>query len=140
MPEQLPLYVESIYEALKTDCQAIAAACGNVKAWAKITGSLLWPQKLPDEAAKLLNMCLDSNRHEKLDPEQVLWIITEARKWGSHATITYQCQRANFADPVPITPEDESAKLMREFNAQAKTLAHMLEKIERINTTLKAIK
>ncbi|MFK5950901.1 MAG: hypothetical protein QM500_19285, partial [Methylococcales bacterium] len=79
--EQLALYHEDIYEAIRTAIQALGGA--------KKVGSSLWPDKSPDKAGELLNNCLNVTRNEKLDPEQVLFISRESRKIGCHAIAEY---------------------------------------------------
>lgn len=115
-------FMEDVYEALKADCRAIGAAMGNPKGWAKEVGHCLWPQKSPDDAGKLLANCLDHHRVEKLDPEQVIWIISKAREAGAYVSMHYICDATSFTKPEPITPDDQLSQLMREFNDATKRM------------------
>lgn len=137
--DQQVLWHDDIYGALKTDCQAIAAQCGNIKGWPKEVGHMLWPHKSPDDAGKYLSNCLDSNRNEKLDPEQVLTLINWAREAGSYNAIQHTCDQTLFTHPSPITPEDEGAKLQKEFIQAAKSLEKIMQRAERVGLSLREV-
>lgn len=115
--QQHRLFHEDIYEALKTDVQA----CGG----AKKVGSALFPEKAADKAGELLNNCLNSDRPEKLSVEQVILLKKIAKQHGSFATVFFECDEIGLSHPTPIEPEDEKARLQREFIASVQ----MLEKI-----------
>lgn len=122
---QAALWHEDIYEALGTDIQALG---GNKK-----VGAMLWPEKSPDKAGEHLANCLNRTRHEKLDPEQVLFVIRKARGVGSYAAIWYMAEFGNFTRPEPIEPEDRKAKLQREYIEAAKEMRRIAEDIERVS-------
>ena len=121
---QQKLWHEDIYEALGTDVQALG---GN-----KVVGAKLWPEKSPDKAGEHLSNCLNRTRNEKLNPEQVIFIITEARKITSLASMTFISKTSNFKDPEPIEPESENARLQREFIQAAKVVEGIAKQIEYI--------
>lgn len=123
--DQLNMFFEDIYAALGTDIQALG---GNKK-----VGSQLWPEKSPDKAGELLANCLNRTRPEKLDPEQVVYIITQARQIHSSAAIWHICEQSDYERPQPLEPIDEMAKLQREFIQAAKAQAVMLEKIQHMS-------
>lgn len=129
---------EDIYEAYRDCCRSIGG-----KAWAKTIGSMLWPAKMPDDAGKLLNNCLDKNRSEKLDPEQTLFILKEARKSGCHSAINYICEISGYRSPEPIEPIDEMAELQREYIGAVETMRTLTEKMEqaqiRVGRDLKSV-
>lgn len=112
---QSALFHESIYDALK---EVVLASGGT-----KVVGTLLWPEKSADSAQKLLSDCLNENRAEKLDPEQVMFILRLGRKNGNHAAINFISRDAGYGDPQPIEPEDAKAALMREFIAAQKAMS-----------------
>lgn len=68
--QQDSLFHEDIYDALGTDIKHIGGA--------KKVGVMLWPEKSADKAGENLNNCLNRTRPEKLDPEQIMFIVREA--------------------------------------------------------------
>ena len=122
--EQQALFHESFADAL-TDC--VRALGGN-----KIVGKAMRPEKSIDDARKWLLDALNPDRPEKLSPDQVLWILREARKVGCHAAITYIARECGYADPQPLEPEDERAALQREFTQSVQALQGLASRIERL--------
>lgn len=121
---QDPLFCESLADALK----AVIASRGG----SKVVACKLWPEKTPDAAHRNLLDALNENRSEKLCPEQVMFLLRLGRDSGCHAAINYLCRECGYTDPHPIEPEDERAKLMREFIEAQKSFKHMAEKMERL--------
>jgi len=119
------LWHDDVYEALGTDVQASG---GN-----KVVGSILWAEKSPDKAGEHLANCLNRHRAEKLDAEQIIFIIAESRKHNSFATIWFIADQANFTKPEPIEPEDQKAKLQREYIEAAKSMQKIAAGIERLS-------
>lgn len=127
---QQSLFYEDIFEALRTDVMALGGA--------KKVGAMLWPEKTADKAGELLNNCLNRDRAEKLDLEQTLLIKRAAKSVGSYATLFFECDDAGFTRPHPVEPEDEAAKLQREFIEAAKRMEQMTARIERLQYPQKA--
>lgn len=123
--QQEKLFHEDIYEALRTDI----LACGGFKA----VGCVLWPEKAADKAGENLNNCLNRTRPEKLDPEQVLLIQKLAKNRGAFASLYYQTDEIGMTRPLPIEPEDEKAKLQRQFIEAVKAQQAMLSRMERLS-------
>lgn len=119
--EQSPLFHEDIYEALRT----VVMALGGAK---KVAGSL-WPDKPADKAGELLNNCLNRTRNEKLDPEQVCFLLREGRKRGCHAAADFIGADAGY-QVTPVEPEDEKAELQRQFIECEKALQNILLRLE----------
>lgn len=122
--QQTPLFCENINEAIREAVKALGGA--------KAVGGKMRPEMLADEAGRWLSDCLNSDRREKLKPEQLLWIIREARKVGCHTLINYICSDAAYSNPAPIEPENEQAKLMREFIEATKQQTRNVERMERL--------
>lgn len=116
------LFHESLCDALR-DC---IAACGGSKS----VGKILWPEKDADVAGRALADCLNDAKRDKLSPEQVLLLLHMARMKGCHAGINFIARELGYADPVPIEPEDERAKLQREFIESTRALTKMAQRIE----------
>lgn len=127
------LFHESLADALR-EC---IATCGGLKT----VGKLLWPEKDADIAGRLLADCLNEAKREKLSPEQVLLGLRLAREKGCHAGMTFIARELGYADPQPIEPEDEKAKLQREFIESTKALAKMAQRIEHLErpATIRAV-
>lgn len=123
--EQEPLFMQDEFEALKVD---VARAGG-----AQVIGDMLWPDKGPIKAGEHLNNCLSRDRREKLDYSQIIFIKAEARKVGSFAAQRYENEVIGLAPPVAIEPEDEAAKLQRQFIESQKAMDAILKRMERLS-------
>lgn len=126
---QVSLFHESLSDALK---EVIQSAGGT-----KVVANKLWPEKTPDSAHRTLLDCLNENRAEKLSPEQVLFLLRIGREVGCHAAVNYMTRESGYSDPQPIEPEDEKAKLMRDFITAQKAMSHLAEKLS--NVGLRAV-
>lgn len=102
-------------------------ACGGSKA----VGLALWPAKGLEAAQRHLLACLNADRNEKLSPDEALHIERMARERGCHAVMEFRCAVLSYAEPQPVEPEDERAKLQREFIEASKLMAKLAERIER---------
>lgn len=115
------------YESLADALRAVVQALGGTKA----AGCRLWPEKTPESAHRTLLDCLNEARPEKLSPEQVLWLLAAGRKVGCHAAMNYLAREAGYSDPLPVEPEDERARLQREYIEATKMLQTIAGRIER---------
>jgi hypothetical protein len=100
----------------------------------------LWPEKPMEQAAILLNNCLNHDRPEKLDLHQLDWLIGQGRAAGCH--IVMQCFGLRHGYHIdPIEPEEEMRRLELEFIDSAQHLEKMLARIQSLKTNgLKAVK
>jgi hypothetical protein len=131
-PQQTPLFCETISEALK---EAVKALGGPKK-----VGEKLRPEMAADAAGRWLSDCLNPECRAKLDLDQALWVLREARKVNYHGAMNFICSDTGYANPQPIEPEDEKAKLMREFIEATKQQTRNVERLERLSQTgLKAV-
>lgn len=115
------------YESLNDALDAVVKVCGG----AKVVGCKLWPEKTPDAAHRLLLACLNEDRVEKLGPEHVLMILRMGRERGAHSAINFVARECGYADPAPIEPEDQRAKLQREFIEAQRSMQRLAERMER---------
>lgn len=115
------------YETFNDALDSVVKACGGAKA----VGSKLWPEKTADAAHRLLLACLNEDRVEKLGPEHVLMILRMGRERGAHAAINFLSRESGYADPAPIEPEDEKARLQREFIEAQREMSKIAERMER---------
>lgn len=118
------LFHECITDAIREAVQALGGF--------KKVGAAMRPEKSADEAARWLADCLNADRRERFDPDQVLWIMRESRKIGCHAAANFLMRESGYADPTPIEPEDERARLEREFIDAAKTVQAIAERMQRV--------
>lgn len=123
---QYALMHESINDALR---EVVQAAGGAKKA-----GSTLWPELPIDQASGRVRDCLNSDRREKFSPEQVMLLAKLGRQCGCHALALFMARECGYADPQPIEPEDEVARLQREFAEATKALGAMAARIEAVQT------
>src|SRR5690606_8915263 len=113
----------SLNEAL---IESVKAAGGS-----KQVGPLLWPEKTPDAAQRLLLDCLNDDRPAKLSPEQVLLVLRLARAKGHHEGIAFMLGDLGYAPPVPIDPRDEAAELQRQFVGVMGKAEELVSRMER---------
>lgn len=123
---QAELFHEDVFDALRTDIQALGGA--------KKVGAMLWPKLSPDKAGEKLSSCLNRQRAEKLDPEEILFIQREAARIGSVASLTYIADYVSIHRPVIIEPDDEKAQLQKDYIAATKAIAQIAQRLERLAT------
>jgi hypothetical protein len=133
MPEQLSLVHEDLNEALK---HLISAMGGP-----KVIGDAMWPaMKNPEKAGRKVADCLNSNHQQKFSPDEVIWLLCEVRKKGIHSAMAWISEECGYAAPQPIVPEDEAAKLQRQFINATQELAQIMKRAEKFNLpTVKAV-
>jgi hypothetical protein len=124
MPLQEALFHERIEDAIA----AVADMLGR-----KRVACELWPEKTERDALNLFDACLNSERREKLSPSQVIFVARLGRAKGLHSIAQYIARELGYADPVPIEPEDEKAKLQREYVEAARHMVRMAERIEQLS-------
>lgn len=129
--QQVALFHESITDALQDCIRALGGA--------KVVGHAMRPEKSIDDARRWLLDSLNPDRAEKLAPDQVLWILKEARKVNCHAAMAYIARECGYADPQPIDPEDVHAALQREFSHAVKALESITQRMERNGIALRSV-
>jgi len=121
--QQEVLFHERIEDAIA----AVADTIGR-----KRVACELWPDKSERDALNLFDACVNPERREKLAPSQVVFVAKLGRARGLHAIVQYLARELCYADPVPIEPEDEKAKLQREYIEAARHISRMAERIEHL--------
>lgn len=129
--DQRQLFHESIYDALGT----LVSALGGPKK----VGPRLWPEKTLDAAAQLVRDCLNASRKERFDPEQFTLLLRWGREIGCHDAVNYVCGEAGYASPQPIEPEDEYARLQRQYIEAVKLLAAITPKLAETQAKLQRV-
>ncbi|HHW4679807.1 MAG TPA: hypothetical protein ACQGQH_10380 [Xylella sp.] len=121
---QIPLFYDSYEDAIR-DC---VTALGGFKK----VGNMLWPAMAADDAGRKLAACLNTDKREKLDLNELRLIRREARKAGIHILAHYEARDAGYSEPQPLNPEDEAAQLQREFIAAVKGLEALQARMARV--------
>lgn len=124
--DQLPLYHEDASEAARTLVQVLG---GPTKVAQRMRPELAGK---PSEARTWLNNCLNPERSEKLDIDQWLWLLREGRDAGCHVLMAQIARDSGYRDPIPITPEEESDELMRQFIDAQRALGRITQRISEI--------
>ena len=118
-----------MHETLSDALREVITAAGGFKT----VGALLFPDAPVDQAAGRLRDRLNDERREFLHPEQLTYLIRLGRRVGCHALLNFMARDAGYAEPTPIEPEDEIARLQREFVAATRALGAMATRIETIS-------
>ena len=100
----------------------------------KVVGALLWPEKAPDAAQRLLLDCLNDDRPAHLTPDHVRLILRLARQRGHHDAVAWLLADLGYAPPQPVEPRDEVAELQRQFIEASRAMQQLAGRIERLNT------
>jgi hypothetical protein len=129
MGDQAKLFITDIYDALGD----IVRAAGGPKA----VGMALKPEKPADDAAGWVKDCLNRNRREKFDAEHIMWLLKKGREFNCHEPIAFICTQAGYTVPVPVEPETELAKLLREYVEMGQRLTSLQPKIEELRAKLR---
>lgn len=129
--EQQALFYEDIFDALRTCVLALGGF--------KVVGSKLRPELDPHKAGEWLADCLNRARAQKPEMDHVMWILREAKAAGCHAGMYYIARDAGYAEPPPITPQDELSDLQRRFIEAAKTQDIVLKRIERLMPNVRVV-
>ncbi len=129
MTDQIPLFVEDYNEAIRATVQALGGF--------KRVGSDMKPDMAIDAAGRWLADCCSPDKREKLGPSELAYIRRRARVENVHILASFEMREAGYADPLPITPEDEAAQLQREFVIASKSLHGLFARMERAG--LKAV-
>lgn len=126
------LVAESMNDAL-IDC---VKSCGG----SKVVGAALWPAKTVDAAQRHLLSCLNPERPEKLDTDEIESIARMARERGCHALMGYLAQTLSYAEPVPVEPKDEADDLRRKFLDAAQALSNLAARIENLDAAARVLR
>lgn len=116
------------------DLDALRAAVHALGGY-KTVGVVVWPDKTPDAAARLMADCCNVGRSERLKPSQLLLVMRIAREAGVHMLAEYFMAEAGYNRPLPVDPKDEAAALMNRMDdalGVAQQLASRLERLRRM--------
>ena len=129
---QSALFHERIEDAL----DEVIRCCVGRKAMAV----KMWPLKPQREAHNLMDACLNPERRERFTPDQVLYILRCGREVGCHAAMHYLNAESGYAPAEPIDPENEIARLQREFIQASKSMSKTADRIEQLMGSAPALR
>lgn len=114
MTDQIPLFVDDYYDAVRAAVEGLGGY--------KRVGHDMRPDLSVEAAGRWLADCVNPDKRENLSLTELAYIRKAARQSGVHVLAAYEAQDAGYAPPQPVNPEDEAAKLQREFIASVKAL------------------
>lgn len=97
----------------------------------KTVGMELWPAKGIEGAQRLLLACLNTERNEKLGPDELVHLFKLARARGCHVGMEFLATHVGYAPPVPADPQDAYAEMQRKFVEATDSLLRMAEEMKR---------
>lgn len=100
-------FFEDINDALR---EAVRQLGGNKK-----VGPLLRPEMPLTQAESWIRDCLNPDRREKLSPQQVLFLLAEARKVGYHGAMAFVCGHCGYEEPRPVDIDRRTADLQAQI-------------------------
>lgn len=106
-------------------------ACVKALGGSKQVGPLLWPDKTPEAAQRLLLDCLNEDRAAHLTPDQVVMVLRLARARSCHVGVDFILSSLGYAPTLPVEPKDEAAELQREYIQAIELQRSIAERIER---------
>lgn len=122
---QEELFHEDINGALG---HVISALGGN-----KRVGVALWPSLSADAAGKKVSNCLNNEHAQQFHPQDILWILRQAKQSGVHSAMAYINSECGYAPPMPVDPVDEAAELQRQFIQSVEAQQQLLKRLERLS-------
>lgn len=116
----------SLHETFNDALIDVVKALGG----SKVVGSDMRPELPAAQAGAWLRDCLNSDRREKLSPDQVLYLLRRAREAGYHGAMNFIGADAHY-EVSPIEPEVEAVRVMREGMAAVGGLEALVTRMER---------
>ena len=124
MTPQIPLFLDDYHDAVRHAVEAL----GGFK---KVGGDMR-PDLAVDAAGRWLADCCNPDKREKLSLTELAYIRKAARQAGVHVLAAYEMREAGYAEPQAINPEDEAAKLQREFIAAQRAMQALVDRMGRL--------
>jgi hypothetical protein len=124
MSQQNRLFTEDVLDALGDVVRSLGGA--------KIAGPMMRPDLPALQAARWVLDCLNRDRRERFDPDQVLFLLRKGRETGCHSAMNYISDEAGYTRPSPLEPLDEMAELQRQYIDSVKEQRRIADRLERI--------
>lgn len=102
----------------------------------KKVGVMLRPElsEKPLAASQWLRDCLNPEKAERLNPDQVVMLLRLAKAEGYHAAKHWLDSEIGYEQGKPLNPQDEGATLAQRGADLARELRAITERLERIST------
>lgn len=97
----------------------------------KVVGHSLRPDLTPDRAGNWLRDCMNPERAERLQPSQLFHLLKMGREKGSHSATEFILRNIGYA-VTPLEPEDEKARLQREYIEAVSVLRRLTDQIGKV--------
>lgn len=118
------LFCDDLRDAL----MGLVRACGGLKAVAH----MLKPTMGVEAAAGWLRKALTTGERERLDLDDLQFLLRLGREKGCHVGMRQLTREAGYTDPTPLDPEDERAALQREWIESIRRMEALARRIEGI--------
>lgn len=130
----MELVIESINDAVQEMVRCLGGP--------KIVGKILWPEKGVEAAARQLADCLNTERAARLSPEQTVLLFAMSRQAGYHGAKRWFDESTGYVPGEPMEPEDERAKLQRQYIDSVTTAGQLVARLEKLGAgpMLQAVK
>jgi hypothetical protein len=134
MTDTMPLFFEGVDEALR---QVVAVLGG-----AKKVGAAMRPELPADQAGNWLLACLNRDRRERLNPDQVLYLLRAAREAGYHQSMAWIAAEAGYkVEPLsPAQQRDRLADALLQATAAVREATRLMQAAAAAEPTMKAVK
>lgn len=126
---QMTMFHEDIYDALRD----LVRALGGFKK----VGPMLFPGK-NGNADSYLKDCLNPDRRETLDPNELLLLLKWGKEIGCHSAMHYLCDLGGYQRAAPVNPPDEHAELQRAYIESVKFQKQLAERMEALHQDMPA--
>lgn len=95
----------------------------------------------PESASQWLRDCLNPDKRDRLNPEQVLLLLTRAGQVNFHAAKFWLDSELGYQQGAPLAPRDEMADLIQRQERLLGEFKYCAERIERLTQPgLRAVK
>lgn len=122
--QQQELWHDTLEDALRSCVEALGGS--------KKVGSELWPSKPVADAGRLVNHCLDPDRPEKMALAEIVMLLKMARTADCHVGMAFLAGECGYQEPVPVEPDDEKARLQREYVKAVKALDQISKRMKKV--------
>jgi hypothetical protein len=101
----------------------------------KAVGVMLRPEleSKPEGAAQWLRDCLNAEKRERLNPDQVFMLLRLARQANYHAAKHWLDAELQYEQSKPINPTDEAINLQQRGAELVRELRVVCDRFERLN-------
>ena len=122
MAEQPKLFHEALDDAIRDDVRAIGGT--------KVVAGKLRPEMPVEHAQRWLLDCINPDRREKLNGDQLVLLMRWAREHGSFAVAQYLMQQAGFERPRALNLQQERESLQQRFVDAVRVVDRLSKRLE----------